>query len=212
MDNVYRQTAGRRRAVRATVWVAVLGVLLGLVASLLTATGADAHASLESVSPADGAELSKAPTKVVLTFDEPVSTSFATVSVTAGSGGSVGSGKAKVDGAMVTQALKPGLTSGSYTVAFRVVSDDGHPVSDKSTFTLTLAAAATPSSTSSSSSSAAPRPTSHAQAAPRNNAAVGGSGSQGGLPAWAWIAIAAAILVVGGGTAAGLARRRGEPR
>jgi copper resistance protein C len=138
MTAVFLESRRRRRLVRITVWAAILGLLLGVLSSLALAVGADAHASLRSVSPADGARLTQAPTQVVLTFDEPVSTSFVTVTVTNAAGDSVSAGRAAVTDAVVTQRLTAGLASGTYTVAFRVVSDDGHPVSDRTTFTLAL--------------------------------------------------------------------------
>ena len=208
------RTQHRRRSVTSLPGLLLAG-LLALLVPVLMATTAQAHAVLVSISPADGAQLAKAPTQVVLTFDEAVSTSFATVAVTGPSGGSVVSGRATVDGAKVTQALKSGLTSGTYSVAYRVVSDDGHPVSDRTTFTLTLPAASTPAAStpapSPSSTSTAATPTSSASASPttQNAASPTGSDTAGGLPAWGWVVIAIAVLaVVGGGAAAVGSRRR----
>jgi hypothetical protein len=138
MRRVFMHSRGTSRLVRITVWAAVLGLLLGVLSSLALAGSADAHAELRSTSPANGARLTQAPTQVVLTFSEAVSSSFATVVVTDGAGRSVSAGPAAVRGAVVTQRLAAGLATGSYTVAFRVVSDDGHPVSDLTTFTLAL--------------------------------------------------------------------------
>jgi methionine-rich copper-binding protein CopC len=207
---VFMQSPRSRRRARAVVWVAVAGALLGLLASLLTATSAEAHARLVSQSPADGARLSKAPTQVVLTFDEPVSTSFATVAVTDSSGDSVVSGRPRVQGATVTQALEGGLASGKYTVAFRVVSDDGHPVSDKTTFTLVLPASQSPTSSASASSSpsSAPTATSVTPVTPGSDATARGSGSDSGWPLWVWVALAIVVLAAVGGTAVTLAGRR----
>jgi methionine-rich copper-binding protein CopC len=196
--------------------VALLGVLLGMLTPLVAATGAQAHAVLRSISPADGAQLTQAPTQVVLTFDEPVSTSFATVTVTDASGDSVVSGRTQVDGAKVTRALKGDLPSGKYSVAYRVVSDDGHPVSDKTTFTLALPASDTPtsdaptSSTSPSTTSAA-RPTGSATspptASPGSAAGATGSGSDGGVPVWVWVVVGIVVLAGVGGAGTALARR-----
>jgi len=203
---------GRRRGAASRAWATLAALLLGLLVPLLTATGAQAHAVLRSISPTHGAQLTKAPTQVVLTFDEAVSTSFATVAVTDGSGASVSSGKAQVDGSKVIQPLKADLSSGKYTVAYRVVSDDGHPVSDKTTFTLTVPASTTPSSSPSATPLASPtsEATAAANPAPKTQSATTPTGSDtgGGLPAWAWIVIAAVILVAAAGTAAVLGRRR----
>ena len=207
----------RRRGVAPSRWsVALLGVLLGMLTPLVAATGAQAHAVLRSISPADGAQLTQAPTQVVLTFDEPVSTSFATVTVTDASGDSVVSGRTQVDGAKVTQALKGDLPSGKYSVAYRVVSDDGHPVSDKTTFTLALPASDTPtsdaptSSTSPSTTSAATATgsaTSPPTASPGSAADATGSGSDGGVPVWVWVVVGIVVLAGVGGAGTALARR-----
>lgn len=111
--------------------------ILGVVGLVLLAPGASAHAALESVSPADGATLTKAPTQVVLTFGEDIATIGSVVKVT-GPQGSAVSGAVVVKGPKVTQALSADLVSGAYTVTFRVVSADGHPVSGTTRFTLDL--------------------------------------------------------------------------
>jgi methionine-rich copper-binding protein CopC len=149
---------GKRRTIRIAVWVAILGLLLGVLSSIIMATGADAHAALKSISPKDGASLATAPSQVVLTFNEPISGSFATVTVT-GADGAVSVGKTVVDGVTVTQALAPDLANGRYTVTYRVVSEDGHPVSDKTTFTVAASTPTTSTSTTSSSETSVPSAT-----------------------------------------------------
>jgi methionine-rich copper-binding protein CopC len=136
MAGVYLQSNRRARVIRIAVWAAIVGLLLGVLSSLALAGSAEAHAALQSITPADGARLAQAPTQVVLTFDEAVSTSFATVTVSDPAGKPVTQGAATVDGAVVTQTLAPGLGAGQYVVAFRVVSDDGHPISERTTFTV----------------------------------------------------------------------------
>jgi methionine-rich copper-binding protein CopC len=205
---------GKRRAIRISVWVAILGLLLGVLSSIIMATGADAHAALKSISPKDGSSVATAPTQVVLTFNEPISTSFATVTVT-GADGVVSAGKTVVDGVTVTQALIPDLANGRYTITYRVVSEDGHPVSDKTTFAV---AAATPTTSASATSvpSATPLPatpsassTSAASPVPDDADAAGsGRGLRIGL------AVGVAALALAGGTALVAAGRRqsgGDP-
>ena len=204
---------GKRRAIRIGVWVATLGMLLGVLSSIIMATGADAHAALRSISPKDGSSLATAPTQVVLTFNEPISTSFATVSVT-GADGAVSAGKAAVDGVTVTQALAPDLANGSYTVAYRVVSEDGHPVSDRTTFT--VAAPSTPPTSSSETSApsatplpATPRPT---NAGPGSTVPDDAEGASSGRGLRIGLAVGVAALALAGGTAlvASGRRRSGE--
>lgn len=139
----------------STVLVALLASLTfgaALANSLINAASASAHTKVVKVTPGPDARLTAAPLQVVAEFNEPVSTSFATVVVTSAAGANVALGKPTVDGASVTQALSPRLAAGSYRVAFRVVSKDGHPVSGESRFTLTLPATARPTTTSPSTS------------------------------------------------------------
>ncbi|WP_238338421.1 copper resistance CopC family protein [Pedococcus badiiscoriae] len=201
-------SGGKRRTIRIGVWVTILGLLLGVLSSIIMATEADAHTALRSISPQDGSSLATAPTQVVLTFDEAVSTSFATVTVT-GAQGVVSAGKAVVAGATVTQALLPNLPNGRYAVAYRVVSDDGHPVSDKSTFT--IAVATSPSQTAGPSATPLPAtPGSAASTAP--TLASGSDGTNGGLGLRVGLAVGVAALALVGGTAlvASSRRRSGE--
>ena len=115
-----------------------------LVTSVISAAPASAHAALVKITPDADAQLTTAPTEVVLEFDEPVSATFATVVVTTAAGVTVARGKPTVLGAKVTQALSPTMASGGYRIAFRVVSNDGHPVSGQSRFTLTSPSGTTP--------------------------------------------------------------------
>ena len=200
---------GKRKVIRIGVWVAILGLLLGVLSSIIMATGADAHAALKSISPKDGSSLATVPTQVVLTFNEPISSSFATVTVT-GAAGTVSGGKPVVDGVTVTQALAPDLANGRYTVTYRVVSEDGHPVSDKTTFT--VAAVTTPSTSDTGTSvpsatplPATPGPTTAGPTSPvPDNAVAAGSGR--GLRIG--LAVGVAALALAGGTALVASSRR----
>ena len=208
MEGVFVPTKRQQKVVRITVWAAVLGLLLGVLAQVVFAVGADAHTALKTVSPKDGSQLTTAPTQVVLTFDDPISESFATVTVT-GPGGSAGTGRATVDGAVVTQPLRPGLADGRYTVAFRVVSADGHPVSDTTTFQ--LAAAPSPSSTTSgatpSAASSSPAPSATATATAVQADAAPASADDGRTKRLG-LAVGVAALALAAGTAVVAATRR----
>jgi methionine-rich copper-binding protein CopC len=200
-------SGGKRRAMTIGVWVAILGLLLGVLSSIVMATGADAHAALESISPEDGASVTTAPTRVVLAFSEPISTTFATVTVS-GDGGTVSEGRPVVDGVTVTQALAAGLANGRYTVTYRVVSEDGHPVSDKTTFT--VAAVTTPTSSGSSEPSATALPATGGSATARPASPVpddvDGPGKGRGLRIG--LAVGVAALALAGGTALVASGRR----
>ena len=134
--------------------MACLAFGFAMVTAVATAASVSAHTKLVKITPDVDAQLTTAPKDVVLKFSEPVNTSFATVVVTSAAGVSVTSGKPTVVGATVTQALVPRMAAGAYRVAFRVVSNDGHPVAGESRFTLTQAPTTSPSA---SQPSASPR-------------------------------------------------------
>jgi methionine-rich copper-binding protein CopC len=114
-----------------------------LVASLLTlvvSTGvAAAHAKLESMTPTDGSSMAAPPTKVILTFNEPVGSNGTQVQVNSPSGTNVANGDAQVVDNTVTQPVGAMIEAGKYTVEARVVSADGHPITITGSFTVTHA-------------------------------------------------------------------------
>lgn len=116
-----------------------LGLVAVLAAALggLTATPALAHTQLVSSTPGKGASAA-AVTEVKLVFSDEISN--AKVIVKDAHGKAFQSGAAEHKGATVTQKLTGALPAGSYTVAYRVVGADGHPVqADGLTFTATAA-------------------------------------------------------------------------
>jgi methionine-rich copper-binding protein CopC len=136
------------------------------------------------MSPAVGSTVTVAPTEVVLTFDENVQDVGDAVLVTAPNGTRVDDGQPVISGATVTERLKPLLVAGRYSVTYRVVSDDGHPVTRTLAFTFTGTPSAAPSSTVSS-------PSDTPAAAP-----ISSSSGTGGSAA-SRIAVLALLLVAG---------------
>lgn len=135
MGEEQRRRAGRRRA------LTLLGTTLTTLFLLLIggAGPASAHAALRSTDPADGSVVKTAPEHITLTFSESVALlddSFRvydpgnhrvrTSEVRHGPGGS--------ETARIT--LKGKLRTGTFTVAWRVVSADSHPVSGAFTFSV----------------------------------------------------------------------------
>ncbi|MFT4051578.1 MAG: copper resistance protein CopC [Microbacterium sp.] len=123
--------------------------IAALVAALaLVASPAWAHDELIGSDPAAGSHLDELPAELTLTFsdvllDEPGTTE---VVVTDAAGTSLTSGDPVLDGTRLTQALE-GEASGTVTVIWRVVSHDGHPVSDEFSFTVGEDTASTPTAT-----------------------------------------------------------------
>ena len=127
---------------------------LGAAAALTTlsiafvASPASAHAALVSSDPADGSTISALPQTLTFTFEEDVFTP-AYVDVTGPDGKSYTTGDPKIDGEVVSQTLATdGAPQGTYTASYRVVSDDGHPVSKTIHFNVGAASAPAASSTS----------------------------------------------------------------
>ncbi|MFM9587831.1 copper resistance CopC/CopD family protein [Streptomyces scabiei] len=110
-------------------------VLLGtaLILFLLAGAGsASAHAALKGSDPADGSVLDVAPKDITLRFTESVSLLQDSIRVVDPENRAVDTGKpgragGRSDTASVT--LPTGLDDGTYTIAWRVVSADSHPIS-----------------------------------------------------------------------------------
>ncbi|NJP42925.1 copper resistance protein CopC [Actinacidiphila epipremni] len=126
-----------RRALATAVatFCALVAVLLG------SATPASAHAALLHTDPADGAVVQTAPQQVVLTFSEGVLLSADSLRVLDPAGtnvavGTPGHAAGKDSGSTATVALRPGLGNGTYTVAWKAVSQDSHPVAGAFTFSV----------------------------------------------------------------------------
>ncbi|QFY08115.1 copper resistance protein CopC [Nonomuraea phyllanthi] len=148
--------------------LAALTAVLAALLVLVTAAPALAHDALKSSSPAKGTSV-EALDEVRLEFTAGVRQPFVIVR---GAGDAQHQrGKPEVDGKVVTQAVEGPLPDGEYTIAYRVVSSDGHPIEDEIPFTVKGASPASPSdgppaSESAASESAASAPPSPAQASP----------------------------------------------
>ncbi|MEU5552044.1 FixH family protein [Micromonospora sp. NPDC047793] len=121
-----RRAAAGRRARWA--WSAVLAVLLGLLAAVVPATPAAAHAVLLGTDPADGAVLATTPGQITLTFNEPVAVRPGGVRLLDAAGEELSGDSRSVDTTVVL-TVPPELPGGTYIVTFRVISADSHPVS-----------------------------------------------------------------------------------
>lgn len=129
---------GRLRARSASIALAalLLGLLAGFVGAIASASPAGAHAEFLSSDPADGAVVDAAPSDVTLQFSEGVDLQPDGVRVLDGRGERVDLGQAASTGSSVVAPLEDGLARGSYVVAWRVVSVDGHPVRGSFTFSV----------------------------------------------------------------------------
>lgn len=148
---------------------------LGLFALAGTAS---AHNSLVSSNPTQDASLAAGPQTVVLTFDEPVQEGkgLNSVAVTGPDGKEWQGGPATVDSNVVSAPVRELGPTGTYTIGYRIVSADGHPVSGKVTFNLTQAGNGTPAAAS---------------------AAMSTGTASSGVPIWVWLVGAGVLLGAG---------------
>jgi hypothetical protein len=157
----------------------LLAGLLAVLAVVGLAIPASAHDVLVGSDPSQGAVLATGPAAVRFDFNAPVQTGPNYITVV-GPGGThwEKTENATVSGNSVTTDVAPLGPAGVYTVAYRIISADGHPVTGAITFTLSVAGSGTPVTGSNTN-----------QAQP--------SSAGGGVPIWVWLVIAAAVLVVG---------------
>lgn len=188
-------TAGRAVWMNRTrlVWTVLMAVALLAVA----APHAAAHSELVGSNPADGAQLTTAPTAVELTFNEPISDVGLQV-VARGPDGVVQLPAPQVAGTQVVTAWPQTTPPGEYVVSYRVVSADGHPIDG--TVTMTIAAdqtAGTQDRVGQSAVPAAPE-----LATPEPISAEQTTDGGGSFPVW----IGVVAVIVGVGIGAVIAR------
>lgn len=184
---------------RAPLRAAALVLLCGL-ALLLGAGAASAHTRLLSSDPADGASLDASPARVSLEFNETMQPEFSTITVVGPDGTAYQSGAPTADGRTIGTAVSPLGAAGRYEIGYRVISEDGHPVTGSVGFTLTTAGPAAAASMGAAPAGAIPAPPAQA-GDPAPAASVTPAPTDGGTPVWPWI-VGAAVLVVGGVLAA----------
>ncbi|MEU7859265.1 copper resistance CopC family protein [Nonomuraea sp. NPDC049141] len=162
--------------------VAVIGCGLFLAA---TAPAALAHDSLKSSSPAKGATVSSVET-IELEYSSRVR--FPLVVLRTAAGQLIKLGEPQADGPKVRTAVPGPLAGGSYVIAWRVVSSDGHPIEGEIPFTVKGTSSGT---TAPAAAAATTAPAASAQTTRPAAAAQGG----GGIPGWLWAGLAALVVL-----------------
>ncbi len=172
-------------AVLRTLVVAVLAVF-----AALTGVGvAGAHSAAIAVSPETGSQVAAGPDQVSVTFNEPLQSSFASLTVVGPDDNLWSKGEPTVAGATISVPVGALGPAGDYTIAYRVTSADGHPVSGTSGFTLTAAGTGTPG-------------------APASGGSATGSDDGSGSGWMLWAFIGAGIVVFGAGLTFALRKPR----
>ncbi len=151
----------------------LLAVVLAVIA-LAGAPTASAHAVRLATDPAVDAVVTTGPATVSATFNETLQTSFAAMAVVGPDGNLWSTGQPRVHGAIIDIDVLPLGPAGTYTANYRVTSGDGHVVSGSWPFHLSVAGTGRP------------------------GPAASASGPPDGIPAWAFLA--AAVILIGGGT------------
>ncbi|UWX97273.1 copper resistance protein CopC [Arthrobacter zhaoxinii] len=118
---------------------AAAAFLLALCAGLLVwAPPAAAHDELTGSTPANGAVLEAAPESVELVFSNNPAAIGSRVQVLDAAGTDWADGDVRILDNTATQPLRSSLPAGTYTVNWRVVSSDAHPIGDGESFTFTV--------------------------------------------------------------------------
>jgi len=207
--------ARRFAAVVAAVAALVVGPLVSPSSASATPVSyavslVPSHSALVSVVPADQAVLTSGPTELVLTFNEDISPRFAQLALNR-AGAVVALTSTTVTGPVLRATLAdPG--PGTYRIAFRVVSADGHPISGETRFTVTAPTQPPTTSGQPSSTPSFAAPTTGSNPAPGTATvtmpgAAPSAGTQGqdGL---IWLYVGGALLALAALTAVWESRRR----
>jgi copper resistance protein C len=128
------------RSTRRKLLSFLLGSFVFAAALLGLAGPAAAHDAAESSSPAEGASVESPPGQVSVTFTNNPLGIGSSFSVKDASGTEWADGPVEIVDNVASQKLKAGGPAGQYTVVWRVVSSDSHPI--EGTFSFTAASAA----------------------------------------------------------------------
>ncbi|NGM12483.1 copper resistance protein CopC [Verrucosispora sp. CWR15] len=194
---------------------AALAAALAATALLLgPVSPAYAHNVLRKATPAQDAELKKAPTRITLEFLQKLNPSFTTITLSDADKQQVTTGEPEVSGTKGTVTVDTPLANGVYTVAYRVVSKDGHPVQGSYKFTVADPTATAEPSPSPVASEPAPTPSATPSAEPTASTSPAASGSADGPGTTALLAGGGIVLALMAAAAVLLLRRRptgGDP-
>lgn len=106
-----------------------------------SSSAAFAHDSVTGTSPADGATVDAVPSTIEISMSNTPAVIGSEVQVLDESGTNWATGGVDVLDRVANQAVKPGAPAGKYTVKWRLVSSDSHPIEGEFGFTATGAGA-----------------------------------------------------------------------
>jgi len=137
------------RTIRPLLAAVVAALAFGS-ALLFSAVPASAHDVAESTTPANGASVAQVPASVSITFNNRPLAIGSGVTVTA-AGENWADGPVEIIDNQAVQKLREGAPAGEFTVVWRVVSSDSHPIEGTFTFTAAAGSSTTPGGTASAS-------------------------------------------------------------
>jgi methionine-rich copper-binding protein CopC len=176
----------------------LLVALAVLAAVLLPGTPALAHNALVSAKPAKNATVAKAPAEVTLGFLQKLNPKFTTIVVSDAEKQKIPAADPAIKGPKVTLKLDEPLPNGAYTVAYRVVSTDGHTVEGSYKFTVADKSAPTAApAPSATSPSAAPAVSVAPSAGPTAGVLAASTDSSG--PGAGVIVLTTAVIILAAG-------------
>ena len=143
--------------VHRNIALAATAAMVFLLSVLMAPTGS-AHADLQVSTPEDGESLEVAPEEIRLTFSEELFEELVEISILDAAGdlySTIGVEQTPPPGTDVIFPWPPQAPPGEYSIAYRVVSADGHPVTGTVSFSY-AATAPEPSALEPSSSDSTP--------------------------------------------------------
>ncbi|MBO1751045.1 copper resistance protein CopC [Actinotalea sp. BY-33] len=204
-------TTARRLTLRTAATAGLLSALL------LAPTTAYAHDELTGSTPAAEESLATPPEEIVLTYSAGILDLGNEVTVEA-EGQDWAAGDPVVEGQEVTVPLTEGMPAGEYTITWRVVSSDGHPIEGVIPFSVEQGAAEPAEEepaegTEPPAATAEPTPegTPTEEPAPSTEETATTEDEEESGAVWPWVLGIGAVVVVGGVVAWLVVRRRRTP-
>ena len=169
---------------------------LVLVAFLLPVAPVSAHETVTGTNPENEQKLSTTPDAIEISFSDTPLSMGSKIQITDSSGTNWAKGDVEIDGDNAVQSIKSGAPAGEYTVTWRVVSSDSHPIDGTFSFTATEGAsttsAPTPKQVENESSAPEPSQTETAQAADEEDVKFPASF----IVVWILLFVAAVLVIV----------------
>ena len=203
------------RKIKSTFGAIVALALTALMVGF-GSVGASAHAELTGSNPIADSVIGMLPPTVELTFGEPLmvvegSEAANQITVTKADGKRIDVRTTTVADRVASVALDTSAGEGVYTVAYRVVSEDGHPIEGKFKFEVSVAAQSGEAEPMPINEMPSDAPTAVIAPAPepREGAEAEDGAENAEANPWPWIA-GGALLVVAAGAAVLVLRRRNK--